>query len=120
IMSPYNVSKAAIIMLSACLAKELGAYNVNVNVVNPGFVFTDIYAAGGENSNAQKLKSKLPQVFAHATTSEEIVNTMAMASNMRRMQTAEDMANAVLFLASEFSCNVSGQYINVDAGTLYR
>lgn len=116
----YCMSKAAIIILSECLAKEMGAFNVNVNVVNPGYVFTDIYGAGGENSAAQLLKKQLPQLFGDLTESEDIVKRLAAGSNLRRMQTPENMADAVLFLCSDAAENISGQCINVDGGIITR
>lgn len=111
----YSTCKSAIIMLSACIAMELGPHNINVNTLNPGYVYTDIYAKGG----AAAIASKMPQAFGDLTEGEDIVRRIAAGSYMKRMQTVEDMANTVLFLCSDEAQNITGQAINVDGGVIY-
>lgn len=119
ILPQYNMSKAAIISLSRSLAQEMGAYNINVNVVNPGFVLTDIYTEGGADSNAQNMKRKLPQLLGDCQTDAEIINRLgSYNSNLHRPQTPENIADAVIFLASDGAECISGQCINVDSGII--
>lgn len=119
-MVQYGMSKAAIIIFSESLAQEMGSFNVNVNVLNPGFVFTDIYGAGGDKSTAQLLKRQLPHLLGDLTESEDIVKRLASTSWLKRLQTVEDMANTALFLCSDGAANITGQCFNVDGGIIYR
>jgi NAD(P)-dependent dehydrogenase (short-subunit alcohol dehydrogenase family) len=114
-MPQYGASKAAAISFSNSLAKEMGSFNINVNCVNPGFVYTDLY-----HDNGLKVKQAMPQAFDDCSNSEEVVEKMASGSALKRTQTPEDVAYAVLFLASEEAKNITGECLNVDSGILYR
>ncbi|KAF5077718.1 putative oxidoreductase [anaerobic digester metagenome] len=111
ILPHYAASKAAVSTLVRNAALMLGSYNINVNAICPGYVYTPIY------HQADKLiKEKLPQMFADCETSEDIVKKMASASALHRIQTETDMANGILFLCSDEACNITGQDLNIDAG----
>lgn len=90
----YAASKAGIIGFSKSLAKELGSRGVTVNVVAPGYVETDMTAA-------------LP---------EKARNAMLTAIPLRRPATPEDVAGAVLFLASSSADYITGHVLHVDGG----
>jgi NAD(P)-dependent dehydrogenase (short-subunit alcohol dehydrogenase family) len=113
-MPQYGASKAAAISFSNSLAKEMGSFNVNVNCVNPGFINTNIY------SDALDFKKAVPGAFEDCNTSTEVVEKMASGSALKRTQTPEDIAFAVLFLASDEAKNITGQCLNVDSGIIYR
>ena len=90
----YSASKAGIIGFTKSLAREVASRNILVNAVAPGFIATDMTSilndAQKENINAQ-----IP---------------------LKRMGTAEDVANLVKFLASDEASYITGQVINVDGG----
>ena len=90
----YAASKAGIIGFSKSLAKELGSRGVTVNVVAPGYVDTDMTA---DLNDAAK-------------------ETMLGAIPLKRTATTDDIAAAVLFLASSGADYITGQVLSVDGG----
>jgi len=90
----YAASKAGIIGLTRCLATELARRGVTVNAVAPGFIETDMTEAV-RNLAGSELKKKIPS---------------------RRLGQPEDVAEAVLYLASDGASYVTGQTITVDGG----
>lgn len=117
ILPAYSSSKAACINYAQSLSLELGAYNINVNVLNPGYVYTPIYSEGG----AMKIRDANAAKLGHFQTGEEVLNAIAMVnSSMHRAQTVEDMANTVLFLCSQQAKELTGQVLNVDSGVIRR
>lgn len=96
---PYSFSKAGIVNLTRSLAAELGRYNIRVNTVAPGFTLTK----GFEH-----------QVSIGTVTKEELVSRIPLG----RLATVEDMANAVVFLASDRAGYISGVTLPVDGGWL--
>jgi NAD(P)-dependent dehydrogenase (short-subunit alcohol dehydrogenase family) len=94
----YSASKAAINAFTRGLATQYGPSNINVNAVAPGMLKTNFYAA-------------LPgQVINH------IFSEVASMTPLKRDQSVEDIANAVAFLVSDVSKNITGQCIQVDSG----
>jgi 3-oxoacyl-[acyl-carrier protein] reductase len=90
----YAASKGGEIALSKSLAKELGKFNVNVNVVAPGMVLTD-------------MMQNIPPEFKNAALAETVVG---------RFATPEDVAHLVTFLCSDLSRHVTGEVIKIDGG----
>jgi len=95
----YAAAKAGVIQLTKTLARELGPHGINVNSVAPGFVLT---AMTGTTRSPEEIK-------------EHIAVRSAMAVLGRPGRPA-DVANAVLFLASDESSFITGQTIYVDGG----
>ena len=93
--APYNMAKAAINHLTATLAAELTAYHINVNVINPGWIDTP-----GER-----------KYFT-----EEQMQAGAARMPWDRLGTAEDIAHAVAFLASDEADYITGSTLRVDGG----
>lgn len=91
----YNTSKAAAINFTRTLASEWGKYNINVNAICPGF-FPSKMSAG--------LLDKLQ-------------DTVIARSPLQRIGGEEDLKGAVVFLASEASRHITGQYLAVDGGS---
>jgi NAD(P)-dependent dehydrogenase (short-subunit alcohol dehydrogenase family) len=106
----YAASKAAVINLTQTLAAELAPHNINVNAVCPGWVWTPIY---NESENLVKLAEK-----QGITPREAFLKIVRNRCPMQREQTEEDIANTILFLASEAAKNITGQSINVDGGAV--
>ena len=90
----YAASKAGIIALTKSTAKELGGRNIRANAVAPGFIQTE-------------MTNQLP---------EEIKNDYMKMIPMHRGGTVDEVANVVLFLASNLSSYVNGQVIEVTGG----
>jgi 3-oxoacyl-[acyl-carrier protein] reductase len=90
----YSAAKAGIIGLTKTMAKELGKYEICCNVVAPGFIDTD----GQQN------------------TSELIKKMVLDECAIRRLTTPVEVANMVLFLASDKARNITGQVYKIDCG----
>jgi 3-oxoacyl-[acyl-carrier protein] reductase len=90
----YSASKAGLIGFSKSLAKEVGSRGVRVNAVAPGYIETDMTKVVNEKAKAAWLE-QIP---------------------LRRAGQTSDVANAVLFLASDLSTYVTGQVLGVDGG----
>jgi dehydrogenase/reductase SDR family protein 4 len=95
---PYSISKAGLIMLSEGFAKELGQYGIRVIAVAPGLVRTKYSEAiwGDEKIRREREKK----------------------SCLGRIGTPEEIANVVLFLASEKASYITGTTIVIDGGKL--
>ncbi|MBQ3378700.1 MAG: SDR family oxidoreductase [Clostridia bacterium] len=112
----YNASKAGVINLVQSVSTDMGPYNVNVNAICPGFVYTPMYEHG-----AQGFKDLRPQFFADTNDPKSIMMKLAVnMSSLHRAQTPEDLANAALFLCSDAAKEITGQYVCVDSGIVTR
>lgn len=92
--SNYAASKAGLIGFTKSVARELASRNITANAVAPGFIVTDMTQALGPEAQ-EALKDRIA---------------------LGRLGTAEDVANVVLFLASDLASYVTGQVITVDGG----
>lgn len=90
----YCASKAGVIGFTKSTARELASRNININAVAPGFIDTDM--------------TKI--------LSDDIKNSMLSTIPKKEFGKPEDVANAVVFLASDMSSYITGQVINVDGG----
>lgn len=111
VQTPYLVSKAAVIQYTHLLAIEMGQFNINVNAICPGVIWTPIWKAIAENHIEQNpnLKGMDPKdVF------EELA--VKARTPLGRGQTPEDIGKTVAFFASEDSSEITGQALNVNGG----
>ncbi|XP_023349517.1 uncharacterized protein LOC111718210 [Eurytemora carolleeae] len=99
-LAPYNMSKAALDMLTRISSLELAEVGVRVNSVNPGVVYTEIFDNLGMS----------------ATEMEEFLKKGCDMHPMGRLGTIEEVANAIIFLASSLSSFTTGQLLYVDGG----
>ena len=90
----YAASKAGVIGFSKSIARELASRNINVNVIAPGYINTDM---------TKVLPDKVK---------EEVLKTIPM----KKIGEPDEIANLVLFLSSDLSNYITGQVINVDGG----
>ena len=90
----YAASKAGVIGFSKSVARELASRNINVNVVAPGYINTDM---------TKNLPDKVK---------EEIIKSIPM----KKIGNPKEVANLILFLSSNLSDYITGQVINVDGG----
>jgi len=95
----YGVSKAGVIQLTKSSAYELGKHNINVNCVAPGAVETDMLRG---NRSAEEY--------------EKVLEGRRNRSSLGITGTPEDIANAVLFFASDDSRYITGKTLLVDGG----
>ena len=97
-MAPYSCSKAALKMLTRCMAREWAQYGIQVNAVGPGLTRTDFSKPIWSN----------PEVAKH----------VAAAIPMGRLAEPEEIVGSVLFLASDAAHFITGHSLYVDGGTL--
>ncbi|KQV20506.1 sugar dehydrogenase [Rhizobium sp. Root1203] len=91
----YAASKAAIDTFTVGLAREVATEGVRVNAVRPGVIDTEIHASGGLPDRARDMASSIP---------------------MQRAGTAEEVADAVLYLLSPSASYITGAILNVSGG----
>ena len=101
----YSASKWAVRGITRTVALELGRHNINVNAVCPGIV---------ETPRMRKLCEEKARV--RGWTAEEVRDEYVEEMALKRVTTPQDVANAVLFMASEDSRQITGQHIAVDGG----
>lgn len=103
----YSGTKAAIIATSKAIAREAGKHGIRVNTVCPGFVPPQAEATGSESMWTGELG---------AMFNDDVLQKVVRAYPLRRLGTPEDVANAVLFLASDRASYITGQTLSVDGG----
>lgn len=91
----YAASKGAIDTLTIGLAKEVADEGIRVNAVRPGYIYTDIHASGGEPARVDRVKAFVP---------------------MKRGGTADEVAQAILWLLSGDASFTTGSFIEVAGG----
>ena len=91
----YAAAKGAIDSMTLGLAREVAGDGIRVNAVRPGVIHTEIHAAGGEPGRVERVKASVP---------------------MRRGGQAEEIAEAILWLASEQASYTSGALLDVAGG----
>ena len=94
--SNYAASKAGIIGFTKSVAKELATRNILANCVAPGFIATDMTSVLNEKVK-ENISAQIP---------------------LKRMGTAEEIANAVYFLGGEENTYITGQTLNIDGGMI--
>ena len=104
----YSASKAAEVQLARVLAIENGQFGIRCNVVNPDAVFQ------GSGLWSQEVREQRAQ--AHGISVDEIEDFYRQRNLLKERITAEDVAEAVLFLASDRSAKTTGAMIPVDGG----
>jgi len=102
----YSGCKAGVIALSKAIAREVGRYGIRLNAVCPGVVIPEEDAI----SETSMWKGAI-QFFG-----PEVLEKMQKAYALRRLGTAEEVANTVIFLASDAASFITGQAISVSGG----
>jgi NAD(P)-dependent dehydrogenase (short-subunit alcohol dehydrogenase family) len=91
----YAAAKAAIDTLTLGLSKEVGAEGIRVNAIRPGVIKTEIHASGGEPGRAERIGASAP---------------------LQRAGEAEEIANGILWLASDEASYTSGAILDITGG----
>ena len=109
--SPYSASKSAVISMTQTAAVDLAEFNINVNAICPGLLWTPMWrriAARYEKIHEQDRGLSEREVFDRY---------VAERTPLGREQTPEDIGNAATFLASDLAANITGQALNVSGGS---
>ncbi len=111
-MPSYSVSKMGVVTFTRIVAKELAPYNVNVNAICPGLLWTDMWKNIGEviRETNPAYRDLTPRQMFEKRVEEWIP--------LKREQTPEDIGHAAVFLASQEARNITGQALMVDGGVV--
>lgn len=101
----YKMAKAALLAMSQSLASELGPQGIRVNSVLPGYIWGGTLKGYFEH-----------QAGKYGTTVDEIYNAAAVNSDLKRLPTEDEVASAILFMASDLSSGITGQTLDVNCG----
>ena len=107
----YSASKAAVIIFTQALAREVGRYGITANAVCPGLIWSAMW---------ENLAGLYRQKFSHleGLSSREIFDDFVNATPLCREQTPDDIGRAVAFLSSDDACTITGQALLVDSGAV--
>ncbi|MCB0923662.1 MAG: SDR family oxidoreductase [Mycobacterium sp.] len=101
----YKMAKSALLAMSQSLATELGSQGIRVNSVAPGYIW------------GETLKSYFAhQAGKYSTTVEKIYEMTAAQSDLNRLPTEDEVASAILFMASDLSSGITGATLDVNCG----
>ena len=98
---PYNASKGALLQLTRCLAMDLSEFNIRVNAVCPGAIYTPATERHIAFENADR---------------DEFLEKAGQDSFLKRVGRPEEVAYAALFLASDEASFITGSHLVVDGG----
>lgn len=110
--APYGSTKAAVNYFTKALAVELGSAHINVNCICPGGVFTPTFAKLIETYMIR------PDAKEKGMTARQFFDKFIQGgSPFKREITVEDIGRAAVFLVSDDARNITGQTLNITAGT---
>jgi NAD(P)-dependent dehydrogenase (short-subunit alcohol dehydrogenase family) len=101
----YKMAKSALLAMSQSLASELGPQGIRVNSVLPGYIWGGTLQGYFEH-----------QAGKYGTTVDEIYKAAAVNSDLKRLPTEDEVASAILFMASDLSSGITGQTLDVNCG----
>ncbi len=104
----YAASKGALMIAAQTLAKELGAYKIRVNSVVPGYIW------GTALSRYFKMLAQ-----QQGTTPEAVYEAIAARTALNHIPTSAEIADAVVFFASDLSRVITGQALDVNGGHFF-
>ena len=101
----YKLAKSALLAMSQSLASELGGQGIRVNSVLPGYIWGGTLQGYFEH-----------QAGKYGTSVDEIYKAAAVNSDLKRLPTEDEVASAILFMASDLSSGITGQALDVNCG----
>ena len=107
----YSAQKAAVISLTKTYAIDFAPHGVTVNAVCPGIVYTVMW-----KTLVNVFRKLFPDIYGDKTDDEIFAAEIKKRIPMNRPQTERDIANAVIFLASDDAQNITAQTLSVDGG----
>lgn len=110
IVLDYSATKAAMTNFAKGLSKELGPHGIRVNSVSPGPVTTDLWL--GADGIATLLS------IASGDSPEAIAASAVEATPLGRFSTPQEVADLVLFVASDRAANITGADLTIDGGMI--
>jgi len=113
----YGAMKAALISFTQTQSELLGPFNINVNSVCPGVIYTDSWKQNSEKAVTMidEFKGQDPREWFEGIARGDYPHIFDRTP-LRREQTVEDIGRAVVFLTSDHSVNITGQSLMVDGG----
>lgn len=106
VLTAYTAAKHGVNGLTKSMAKEVGPLGVTVNAICPGLIMTDII-----RENAPRTAETM------GITVEQLIDSFAQESAIKRLNTAEEVAALAVLLASEAGAGITGTALSVDGGT---
>jgi 2-hydroxycyclohexanecarboxyl-CoA dehydrogenase len=103
----YSACKAGVIALNKAIARETGRYGLRLNTVCPGL----IVPPRNESISPESMWNQMRDIFT-----DEVLERVERNYILRRMGTAKEIANAVVFLASDAASFITGQTLSVSGG----
>ncbi|WP_132993057.1 SDR family oxidoreductase [Gordonia zhaorongruii] len=101
----YKIAKSALLAMSQSLATELGEQGIRINSVAPGYIWDD------------QLKWYFGQIAEkYGITADQVYEQTASKSDLKRLPEPEEIADAVMFLASDMARSVTGHTLDVNCG----
>lgn len=104
----YKLSKGTLVHLASALATELGSHGIRVNSVAPSWIYEDVNKAYFDWMASER-----------GVTHEQIYTEIADKTDLKRLATPEEVAQAALFLASDLASAVSGVTLDVSCGEFH-
>jgi NAD(P)-dependent dehydrogenase (short-subunit alcohol dehydrogenase family) len=101
----YKMAKSALLAMSQSLATELGGDGIRVNSVVPGYIWGDTLKGYFEH-----------QAGKYGTTVDQIYAATAANSDLKKLPTEDEVASAILVMASDLSSGITGQALDVNCG----
>ena len=101
----YKLAKSALLAMSQSLASELGEAGIRVNSILPGYIWGGTLQSYFEH-----------QAGKYGTTVDEIYKAAAANSDLKKLPTEDEVASAILFMASDLSSGITGQTLDVNCG----
>jgi NAD(P)-dependent dehydrogenase (short-subunit alcohol dehydrogenase family) len=108
LFGPYKMSKASLLSLAQTLSTELGPKGIRVNTVAPNYVWADALKQGFGYVAEQR-----------GITLQEMYDEIAATLDLRRLPEPDEVADAVIFLASDMARAITGHCLDVNAGEFH-
>jgi NAD(P)-dependent dehydrogenase (short-subunit alcohol dehydrogenase family) len=104
----YKLAKGALLHMASSLATELGPRGIRVNTVAPGWIYENVQKAYFDWLAAER-----------GVTHQDVYDEIAATTDLLRLPLPEEVANAVVFLASDLASGVTGQCLDVNCGEFH-
>jgi NAD(P)-dependent dehydrogenase (short-subunit alcohol dehydrogenase family) len=104
----YKLAKGALLHMASSLATELGPRGVRVNTVAPGWIYENVQKAYFDWLASER-----------GVTHQDVYDEIASTTDLHRLPLPDEVANAIVFLASDLASGVTGQCLDVNCGEFH-